>query len=71
LFLLLKANRLSERDLADCQIMLRHARRHGLSLDVSRVVAAIDALPPEGSAALLARRAELREAVTSWKPGSG
>lgn len=56
LFLLLKAGRLSERDLADCEALLRKERPDGAT-----VLAALDALRAPADEAALARRSRLRE----------
>lgn len=56
LFLLLKVNRLSEQDLADCMALLDRVEEDRLELDRDRVEGAVQSLsPPEGSG--LERRA--------------
>lgn len=60
LFVLLKMARLTERDLADCQLAIDGARASGDPLDEERLASAIDALPPTEDRALLERRERLR-----------
>lgn len=62
LFLLLKLDRLSEQDLADCVATVDKARSAGFRLDSARVLAVLDALPP-ADAALEERRRRLRQAL--------
>lgn len=62
LFLLLKARRLSERDLEDCRLLIERSRREGLVVDVERVCREIergpsDPGPPDAGSGL--RRTEL------------
>jgi hypothetical protein len=64
LFLLLKAPRLSPTDLDDCLAVLERARLDRLTLDVPRVLATMDALPPAADPAVTERRGALRRAVT-------
>ncbi len=64
LFLLLKL-RLGEQDLDDSLGLLAFAQAHGLDVDRTRVIAAIDALTPSDDAALAQRRAQLRTALIS------
>lgn len=63
LFLLLKIPRLSEADLRDCLGLLDRARLDGLAVDSTRVVAAIEALPPEIDDVVTARRDRLKAAL--------
>lgn len=63
LFLLLKIGRLSEQDLADCRSLIRKAHAELLQINRARVMAALDALPPSGDAALLERRQTIRDAL--------
>jgi hypothetical protein len=56
----LKMRRLSERDLLDCRAAIEHCERNGLALDVSRLLSALDALPPVEDLDVLARRERLR-----------
>lgn len=56
LMLLLKMRRLSERDLADCDLVLRC----GEAVDRTRLVEALAALPPTEDGALADRRERLR-----------
>ena len=60
LLVLLKAGRLSARDLEDCRAAIAWARASQARFDVERVRAAIDALTPTEDAGLVARRRELR-----------
>lgn len=59
LFLLLKLGRLSEQDLEDCLLLLEKVRSDSLTLDVERVLDALDALP-RAEGALDQRRSHLR-----------
>jgi hypothetical protein len=63
LFVLLKVERLSETDLADCLAVIARAAEDGLRLDRERLIAAVDALPPRSDPAMLGRRASLRLAL--------
>lgn len=64
LFVLLKMGRLSEQDLDDCILLLRRvAIDDSLEMDVLRVTGALGLLPKSTDAALLQRRATLREAL--------
>jgi hypothetical protein len=63
LFLLLKINRLSEVDFADCLALDEHRRAHGDALDLERVLQALRALPDTDDAALAARRASMLDAL--------
>jgi hypothetical protein len=65
LFLLLKLERLTEHDLADCLAAVARARAERLRFDPGRVLAALDALPPAGAPDLGERRQRLREAVAA------
>ncbi|MGH7318502.1 MAG: hypothetical protein ACRELA_02580, partial [Candidatus Rokuibacteriota bacterium] len=60
LFVLLKLERLSERDLADSLAAVARARAEGLRFDPKRIVAALAALPPVTDPDLVRRRAQLR-----------
>ena len=62
LYLLLKIERLSETDLADCEERLRLARRRGEALDVERILARLDELDAERPNA---RRERLRSRLSS------
>jgi hypothetical protein len=68
LFLLLKIGRLSEQDLADCRSLIQKAQREGLQIDHTRVMAALDALPPSEDATLLERRQAIRGALLESRP---
>jgi hypothetical protein len=68
LFLLLKLRRLSERDLADCLLLIRRVARDRLSIDLPRILAEIDALPPPEGRDLGARRATLARALRRLAP---
>ena len=61
LMLLLKIRRLSERDLADCDLVLAS----GETVDSRRLVDALDALPPTEDADLADRRERLRARLDS------
>jgi hypothetical protein len=65
LFLLLKLERLTEHDLADCLAAVARARAERLRFDGGRVLAALDALPPAGASDLAGRRRRLRDAVVA------
>ncbi len=58
----LKLRRLSERDLADCELVLES----GEAIDAPRLLGALGALPPTDEAALAERRARLRERLARW-----
>lgn len=62
LFLLLKLDRLSEQDLADCLATIEKAQGTRLHLDAERALSALDALPLS-EAALEERRNRLRQAL--------
>ena len=70
LFVLLKIERLSERDLADCLAALGRARAESLRFDPGRVLAALAALPTAADPDLTRRRIELRDAIAPATPGS-
>jgi hypothetical protein len=59
LMILLKMRRLSERDLADCELVL--ATRS--EIDRGRLVDALSALPPTDDTELTTRRLELRRLI--------
>ena len=63
LFLLLKIPRLSATDLDDCTAAIERARRDGVAIDVGRVLAALDALPPAPDRAVEQRRRALRDSL--------
>lgn len=65
LFLLLKAGRLSERDLADCLGALAHARTEARPVDVPRVIATLDAAKDVTDPGLVQRRDQLRRALST------
>jgi hypothetical protein len=65
LFLLLKLNRLSARDLDDCRSLIDCVRHQGLPLDRARVLTALDSLAASDDEALRLRRSELRRALTT------
>lgn len=59
LFVLLKLGRLTDRDLADCELAIASARAAGTPIDEGRLVSAIAALPRTEDAGLAARRDRL------------
>lgn len=63
LFIQLKASRLSGTDLSDCVAALDHARKHASELDLPRLRAALEALPPTQDRHLKKRRGELQAAL--------
>jgi hypothetical protein len=64
LFLLLKIGRLSEQDLGDCLAMVEKTRSEALALDVERVLAALESLPPSPlDPGLETRRSLLRQTL--------
>lgn len=65
LFVLLKMQRLSEQDLADCRAVIVKARDEQLRLDTQRLRTAITRLPSSNDARLLTRRDALFEALES------
>ena len=65
LFLILKAGRLSDRDLLDCEGLLDKAAAESLPVDVSRVRAALDAQTPAEDEDLARRRARLRRRLAT------
>lgn len=70
LFLLLKIERLSEQDLADCRAVIGYARTSGMPVDPGRVLASLDSLPLVDDDRLLSRRAELRHLLAEILPSS-
>lgn len=62
LMIQLKLRRLSQRDLADCELVLASDE----TIDAPRLLAALDALPATEDAALAERRARLRERLARW-----
>ncbi len=65
LFLLLKLERLTGRDLADCLAAVARAQAERLRFHPGRILAALDALPPAGDPDLARRRQRLRDAVAA------
>ena len=65
LFLILKAGRLSDRDLLDSEGLLDKAAAESLPVDVSRVRAALDAQTPAEDEDLARRRARLRRRLAT------
>lgn len=65
LFLRLKARRLSEVDLQDCEALLRHLAAVGERLDPAPVLATLDGLPATDDPELAARRERLRQIIES------
>jgi len=65
LFVLLKIERLTDHDLADCLAAVARARAERLRFDPGRTLAALDALPPAGEPDLSRRRRRLRDAVAA------
>lgn len=70
-FLLTKITRLSERDLLDCRLVLRGARRGRFQVDRARVLSALDQLPRSDDQALESRRASVRRSVERLRGGKG
>jgi hypothetical protein len=66
LFLLLKARRLSEADLADCLALLEKALRESLPVDAARVLGEMASLPEPEDEGVRGRRKVLRERLTGF-----